>query len=191
VKEVRAEQELYVEPLAMGHRDVLGVIVALMALAAIGVSGYVWLNPDLSLSSMLASFHAAKAPPAQAAAAATTETQHIPCPYCGMNADQSEATVSAMWQGGSGSFDSFDCLFNYLKEQHVRLDSATVKQYDAQSETVDVQKAYYLYDTKKTIEGSMPPNVAAFATKDAANKAKAAMGGTLLDYSTLEGKWRK
>ena len=189
-----SEPELYVEPTQMAPRDTLGVVVALVALALIGVSGYIWLNPKLDVHSLLA-LRAAKpaAVPMQSAPPATAGA-HISCPYCGMYADTSESTVALMWaDGGSATFDSFDCVFNYIKEKHVKLDSGTVRDYEAKGgdKWIDLKQASYLYDTTATVEGSMPPYVAAFDSKVKAEAAKKTMGGEVMDFAGLKGKWEK
>jgi hypothetical protein len=56
------EPELYVEPPRLGAKDITGIILALVALGVIGFSGYVWLNPDMSLTQLLAHRPAATAP---------------------------------------------------------------------------------------------------------------------------------
>lgn len=192
-KPVRAsfvEQELYVEPTQMGTRDTLGVVVALIALAVIGISGYVWLNPKLDAHNFMAF---GKKPDMQVATEPGAAAEHIACPYCGMYADSSASTVSAMFEGGgSGTFDSFDCLFNYMKENNVKLDSATVRDYEAQGDDkmIDVNDAMYLYDTTAEVSGSMQPYVASFVSRAKAEEARKTMGGEVMDFAGLKGKWK-
>lgn len=191
------EPELYVEPARMTTRDTVGVVIALIALAIIGVGGYVWLRPDLDARTLLASRMAARERPARGAdpevKAAVHTDEHVSCPYCGMWSDTSAGAVAVMWAGGgSNTLDSFDCVFNYSKENDVRLESGTVKNYPpgTQPEWIDIKTAYYLYDTEKTVAGSMPPYVAAFATRELAEGARAELGGEVVDFAALEAKWK-
>jgi hypothetical protein len=111
-----------------------------------------------------------------------------------MYADTSDVTVAAMYaDGGSGTFDSFDCLFNYLKENNVQLDSGTVRDYEAHGgdQWIDLKQATYLYDTTAEVAGSMQPYVAAFASSEQAAAAKKTMGGEVVDFAGLEGKWKE
>jgi nitrous oxide reductase accessory protein NosL len=183
------EQELYVEPAQMARRDTIGVVVALLALALIGAAGYVWLNPNLDFGTLRLAGRPAAPPPVVAAA---DHPEHVECPYCGMYADRSHGAVAVMWVGGgSNTLDSFDCVFNYIKENNVRLESGTVRSYDEPggAKWIDLKQAVYLYDTTVTIEGSMPPYVAAFSTREQAETAKASLGGEIVDFAGLQAKW--
>jgi nitrous oxide reductase accessory protein NosL len=184
------EEELYVEPTQMGLRDTLGVVAALIALAVIGVSGYVWLNPQLDSNSFLAFEKRPDAPLASSAA----EAGHIACPYCGMYADQSDGAVAVMWVGGgSGTFDSFDCLFNYITENKVKLKEGTVLDYASHEQAdswIGFEQATYLYGTTEMVSGSMEPYVAAFGSKQQAEEAKKTMGGEVVDFAGLQRKWK-
>jgi NosL len=186
-----AEPELYIEPTPMTSRDTLGVIAALLALAVIGVSGYVWLNPQLTARSLLV-FR--KEPATNVAVVADTAPaiEHIDCPYCGMYADQSDCAVAVMWQGGgSATFDSFDCVFNYIKENDVKLAEGTVLSYadrELADSWVGLELATYLYGTT-AIAGSMEPYVAAFGSKEQALEAQQTLGGEVVDFAGLQAKW--
>ena len=182
--------ELYVEPTPMTRRDSVGVSVALIALAVIGITGYVWLNPNLSMRSMQALGKREQS----AAVVATTaaEDAHIDCPYCGMYADQSDTAVAVMWVGGgSNTLDSFDCVFNYMQENNVRLESGTVRSYETPGgdDWIELDRAVYLYDTAE-IAGSMPPYVAAFKTEEQAEAGKKTLGGEVVDFAGLQAKWK-
>nr|MDQ3023375.1 nitrous oxide reductase accessory protein NosL [bacterium] len=126
-------------------------------------------------------------------AAADTSDAHQSCPYCGMFGDKSRSAVAVMWVGGgSNTFDSFDCLFNYMKDNNVQLQSATVKNYvvKGKPEWIDAPAATFLFGTTTVVEGSMEPYVAAFATRDLAQNAMKDMGGEVVDFAALENKWR-
>jgi hypothetical protein len=185
------EQELYIEPTPLRGKDAVGVIFALLALALIGVSGYVWLNPELSMHTLFARRPAAVTPAESSAiAAAQTDDAHVSCPHCGMYADKSRTAVAVMWEGGgSNTLDSFDCVFNYMADNKLEVETATVSNYnEGDPEWIDVNAATYLYDTKE-VEGSMPPYVAAFADEEAAQAAQIELGGELMDFARLKEKW--
>jgi hypothetical protein len=183
------EHELYVEPTPMNRRDTFGVIAALLALALVGATGYVWLNPRLSASTPLNFGKPAKPAPVSAAA---DHPEHVECPHCGMYADRSQTAVAVMWAGGgSNTLDSFDCVFNYMADNNVRLESGTVRSYEAPGgdEWIDLKQAVYLYDTSE-IEGSMPPYVAAFQAREQAAAAQPTLGGEVVDFAALQAKWK-
>src|SRR5258707_5753 len=45
--------EFYAEPATLSGRDTAGVVVALIALLLIGIGGYIWLTPGMSVAKML------------------------------------------------------------------------------------------------------------------------------------------
>ena len=115
------------------------------------------------------------------------------CPYCGMFADKSESHISAEWTDGTHTHhDCWDCAFLFGMENGLGLASATVALLGSppsNPDWIDAQVAWFLYDTDKSVPGSMPPFVAAFATKDAAQAHQADWGGELVDFLGLQAKW--
>ena len=115
------------------------------------------------------------------------------CPYCGMYADSSLTRVVVLWQDGNFSqHDSFDCVFLTIADEGRSIDQIQVTAYDPQAGSVkwlDAVTASFLYDTK-SISGSMPPYVAAFADDDAALAAQADLGGEILDFNSLAARWQ-
>lgn len=51
--DIEEEPMLYEEPPRMGWRDTVGVVIALIALVIIGIEGYIWLTPGMTLSKFL------------------------------------------------------------------------------------------------------------------------------------------
>lgn len=236
VEPENVEEELYVEPPRLTGKDLAGVIVALLALAVIGCSGYVWLNPDLTWSNLLArktaateqavavsvtkrdtETHSQNAAPGVPATSATTKSatpatetagtgtdspppaagaaaaEDFSCAQCGMDASRSASHVIAHWAGqGSGHFDSWDCAFKYAKDQGQTLTSAEVNQFGddpARPKMLAAATAWFLYDTKTKVPGSMPPYVAAYPDEAAAKAAQPEMGGEAMDFAGLKSKW--
>jgi hypothetical protein len=157
------EPELYSEPARMTAKDIAGVCIALVALAIIGYTGYVWLNPDLNwrqpfpgaprgseqptAAAVTASSNEIKSrsteTPAPAAVATAPPPPMAPvsaeadftCAQCGMDASRSRSHVIAHWSdGASGHFDSWDCVFAYAKAQGLALTTADVRQFDNPAE---------------------------------------------------------
>jgi hypothetical protein len=205
-----AEPELYVEPAQMTRRDLVGVILALVLLAVIGVAGYIWLNPNLSWQSLThrAQPTASAAPrtreriAARAVQKGVAETKSqdaetsavagdATCPQCGMFAQRSASYIIARWDGGKTTqHDSWDCVFKYSTAQGSKLASTQVKQYGVEpSNMLEASAAWYLYETKHNVENSMPPGVAAYADQAAARAAQPEMGGEVVDFAGLKAKW--
>jgi len=207
-----ANDEFYIEPPRIGTRDAIGVVIALVALVVIGVLGYVWLNPRLSFSNLLhrqprpsstgavpstagASQTGASSTSQGGAApqAATPAAEEFACDYCGMPTTRSQSYIIATWQGGRTSHhDSWDCVFRFGGQGKLSLASAQVSAYGVEPvNMLDAAQAYYLYDTTKKVKNSMPPSVAAYASRSAAEAARPEMGGELLDFTGLEKKWEE
>lgn len=184
----------------MTRRDTVGVVVALLALALIGVSGYIWLNPGLSYRDVTGRLARSPAPgvsvpvesPHDALVAAAPD-ERVRCPFCGMYTDMSPAEAVISWGDGSHShFDSWDCVFAYEAESGLMLDFGQVREHGHaldEPEWLDVAKASYLYDTNE-IQGSMPPYVAAFGEAALAESARDELGGELVDFAGLRSKWQ-
>jgi hypothetical protein len=190
---------------------VAGVIFALLALAVIGLAGYVWLNPDLGWLEIKARYLGKAAPattdavavdPEAAAEVGSTDSAQVStldrsatsCQECGMFTDQTLGQIQAVWSDGSSTWhDCWTCLARYGKGQGLTLASATVLDYAAGLEarhTVDAAAAHYLYDVSE-LEGSMRPYVAAFADEASAQAAQASLGGELLDFAGLQARLEK
>lgn len=231
------EPELYVEPPRMAAKDMVGVIIAILALVIIGFAGYIWLNPALTWSNVFARKPAAteqaggpsvpkrgtetqsqNSMPGMPAAPATTEktgtedinalnaetgsqppaavaqgAEDFTCAQCGMDASRSASHVLAHWKDqSSGHFDSWDCTFKYAKEHGQTLSSAEVNRFGddpASPQMLAAAEAWFLYDTKKKVTGSMPPYVAAYPDEAAAKAAQPEMGGEAMDFAGLKAKW--
>lgn len=211
------EPEFYVEPLRMGARDLAGIILALVALAIIGYSGYIWLNPTLGyrdalrlgkLQSPVSGMTQAAAPVretvrpsgssqeqatgAAASGGAEQSAEDATCATCGMDSLKSLSHVIATWSDGKVTHhDSWDCMFNFEKSFQKKFVSAQVRNYESPGDAPEMlaaAKAYYLYDTKETVTGSMPPYVAAFPTRADAESHRAKLGGEVVDFSRLKSK---
>jgi nitrous oxide reductase accessory protein NosL len=212
------ESEFYAEPAKLTRKDAAGVVIALLALAVIGLGGYVWLNPNLSVSGLLARqdrqvVGAELAPPAIArgklvgASSTSTDILNAPeelvgaanadrqaeCPQCGMVAGASEAEVVAQFADGSvHHFDSWICVFGWSKASGQAIADA-VAMADGSYSTPRWLKAadsVFLYDTKR-IPGSMPPYVAAFATEAEATAGQTETGGQVVRWSELQQRFTK
>jgi len=135
---------------------------------------------------------AAEVAPTAAADQPHLHDHEFKCAYCGMFTDRSMSQVVAYWTDGTHTHhDGWDCLFNYQKDNGLTLDHALVKHYGsstAEPQWLNAADAWYRYDTKP-IKGSMPPFVAAFATKAEAEGAAAELEGTLMNFAELKAKW--
>jgi hypothetical protein len=129
----------------------------------------------------------------QTPAAGGEATEDFTCAQCGMDASRSASHVIAHWaDSGSGHFDSWDCTFKYAKDQAKTLSSAEVNRFGddpASPQMLAAAKAWFLYDTKMKVTGSMPPYVAAYPDAAAAKAAQPEMGGEVLDFAGLKAKW--
>ena len=114
------------------------------------------------------------------------------CPYCGMFSEKSASHVIAAWPDGSHTHhDSWDCALYYALEEDKVLVGAEVSAFGSPVDNpqwLDAAEAVFLYDTKP-VTGSMPPYVAAFATRAAAKAAQAELGGEMTDFAGLKAKW--
>lgn len=257
------EPTIYEEPTRLGWQDKLGVVAALIALAVIGVAGYIWLTPGLEFDTLLARLEAARQPAPQAAspqsasasdAAGTkasasavspsampgmveheqgmvsansgatdgnnpqantvpssngSQTEPVAtaddplagvnlivgdtdCATCGMSGPASGSHCVALWNDGARTHhDCWDCLFTYGKERGLSLVRAVVIAHGGGQESprwLEASRAWFLYGTSR-IEMSMPPYVAAFASRAAAEAAQPELGGELLDFAGLQAHW--
>ena len=109
-----------------------------------------------------------------------------------MFADRSPSHVVAYWPDGSDTHhDCWDCVFNYAEDGNTEFDYALVKLYNSsleQPEWLRADQAVYLFDTEP-IRGSMPPFIAAFASRDAAEQAAGEIGGEVMNYEELVSNW--
>ena len=254
---VDSDPMLYEEPPRMGWRDSLGVMAALIALVLIGVAGYIWLTPGMTLGKLLgqgeqaasatvaahdyhsemptaedvagmAGMDAGHTPRAGAPAAVEHVGEDLPagmggpvedpaseaeqvvvpaadtlanlsqhndteCPTCGMDGARSLAHVVARWSDGTHTHhDCFDCLFTWGMEQGLTLDGAQVLKHGTTTQDadwLDATGATYLYGTSR-IEMSMPPYVAAFESRAAAEAAQPELGGEVMDFAQLTSHWK-
>ena len=196
-----AEAEIYEVAPKLTNRDIAGVAAALVALAVIGVAGYIWLTPGLTFSGLFQRGTTTTAVDTTDTDQAVTSdadpgaaAEEVRCPYCGMFADRSLSHVDATWADGAHTHhDSWDCVFLHAMDNGLELDSARVTAYDSAGATVpwlDAAAAWYLFDTQR-IKGSMPPYVAAFSSQDAAAKAQPQLGGEIVDFDGLRARWNQ
>lgn len=193
------EEEYYEEPPRMSALDAIGVFVALVLLAVIGVGGYVWLTPGLGFGDLLP--HRGKAADEGMAVAAAdsgahqdapaASTEHVKCAQCGMFADKSASHIQASWSDGSSTdHDSWGCAVGYAADHGLTLTAARVVDYDSAlkedhaPQWLDAASAWYIYDAQ-SVPGSMPPHVAAFPNKQAAAAAHPQLGGEVVDFAGL------
>jgi NosL len=119
------------------------------------------------------------------------------CENCGMFWNKSESKISASIKQGAKSADhKYEC-FNCLKEglaglgKGATLGAVKIVDYPTvgtkSEKLIDARKAWFLYGTSR-LKGSMAPYIAGFGTKDAATKAKATLGGEVLDWDGMWGK---
>lgn len=116
------------------------------------------------------------------------------CENCGMFWNKSVTKVSASIKVDGKSMDhKYECL-NCLKDglafmgKGATLGSVKILDYNTagtkSEKMLDARKAWFLYGTSR-LKGSMPPNIAAFGTKDAAKSAQASLGGEMLDWDSM------
>jgi hypothetical protein len=119
-------------------------------------------------------------------------TAEARCAYCGMFAHKSESRIVAQWVDGSVTqHDCWDCAFSYGTEEGLGFEGAQVAAYGgslAEPRMLDAAEAWYLYDTRQ-IKGSMPPYVAAFDSRAAAEAAQPGLGGGVVDFAGLQRMW--
>ncbi|MBN2080628.1 nitrous oxide reductase accessory protein NosL [bacterium] len=114
------------------------------------------------------------------------------CPYCGMLADKSASHVIASWSDGAHTHhDSWDCAIYYGQDEDLSMANAEVLAYGSPQDKprwLDAAESWFLYDTKP-VTGSMPPYVAAFDSRAAAEAAQPELGGEVTDFAGLQAKW--
>ena len=199
--------ELYEEPPRTSRGSMLGVFAALVALVIIGLAGYIWLTPGLTFDNLLHRQGATRQTPVQANVsddaqssvaehnieAVSQQSSSMECPYCGMLADAGGTHVIALWSDDRQTHhDSWDCAFGYGKDEDLELVSAQVNLHGTAPEDpdwLDAASAWFLYDTDKQIKLSMPPYVAAFASRADAEAMRPEWGGKVVDFAGLQAHW--
>ena len=132
------------------------------------------------------------------AVAQAAEKTRPRCENCGMFTDVSSTNVHAMLKvNGKEAEHNFVCLGCVNEFMRDKLDGKAeltgLKIIDYPTfgtkspQWIDGMKAWYLFGTKP-LKGSMEPYVAAFATKEAATKAKQKLGGDLLSFEDIWAK---
>jgi len=203
----QTDEGLYEEPVPLTRRDMAGVILSLVALTVIGLGGYIWITPGLTLGDVLkkgggdmhaghdhgamladsSDEHAGHGPTMEMAAAASV---HVKCAYCGMFADKSMAQVKATWaDGGVDHFDSWFCLFNHAEDEGLKPADLQVVSLNGtleDPEWLDAGDAWFLYRMDESVEGSMPPFVGAWSDRENAAASMTEMGGELVDFNGLQ-----
>jgi nitrous oxide reductase accessory protein NosL len=194
--EPEEEQLFYEEPPRSTMRENLGMLFALLSLCIIGFAGYVWLTPGLEFADYLNGGAGQKLADDSSAAAQAEHAGHdmaamgdeVRCPVCNMFALRSQSAIMASWSDGTETHhDSWDCVANWARDESLQLSSAEVVAYtEAEGDAIwlNAEAAGYRFGTSVSVRGSMPPNVAAFASADEAESA-ADMGGDVLTYSSL------
>jgi hypothetical protein len=125
------------------------------------------------------------------ASAADKTEKHVPCANCGMYTEISSTRIVAQvkvdGKTAAYNFECVGCMHEKLEEWGSKADLVSFKildysTYGSRTEKlVDGETAWYLFGTKE-LENSMgePEYIAAFATKEGATKAKAKLGGDLV-----------
>jgi hypothetical protein len=114
------------------------------------------------------------------------------CENCGMFTDASATTVHAMLKldgkEGEHNFVCLGCVYEFMHDKYKgKAELAGLKMLDYNTfgtkspKFIDGKTAWYLVGTSE-LPGSMEPYIAAFATKEAATKAKADLGGKLMNW---------
>lgn len=114
------------------------------------------------------------------------------CASCGMFTDRSMSQVVGYWKDGDETHhDCWDCLFNYAADNGLELDHALVKLFNSsleEPEWIRADESVYLFGTAP-IKGSMPPFIAAFASRNEAEGAQTELGGEIMNFSDLKSNW--
>ena len=123
------------------------------------------------------------------------EEEPLVCENCGMlyQPSSTKVDVVAKVDGETAGhiFATMPCLYNHVNffwDGEAELVTVEVLDYTTyglkEEKMIDALKAFYLYDTKK-LKGTSEPYIAAFATKEALEKAKADLGGEAVDYEEV------
>jgi hypothetical protein len=107
------EHEFYAEPATLNGRDAAGVVAALVALLLIGVGGYVWLTPGMSLAKLLGRGSAVQRPPVEAAGTASSGDTAAVAP-----AQTPASGPATLAQPGSTAADALLAAANGEREAH-------------------------------------------------------------------------
>jgi len=202
-----SQKTYYEEPLRLSGRDMAGVILAMVMLTIIGIGGYIWLTPGLSVSGGADHHnHAMQADAGRDHSTGTDEGQtheahaqmaaapaeHSKCAWCGMFADKSMGRVKATFaEGSDGDFDSWGCVFHQAEDTSTSIASAEVVCLDSsleEPEWLTADSSWFLYKMDERVEGSMPPYIGAWSDRETALERKAVLGGELVDYAGLTEK---
>jgi hypothetical protein len=111
------------------------------------------------------------------------------CELCNMYIDISTTRIEAEYKTGGKSavhnFESLGCLYQTQPDAKA-ISKLRILDYSA-NKLIDGKTATYLYGTKR-LKGSMAPFIAAFGSKDAATKAKAELGGDVMNFNAVWSK---
>ncbi|MEP0813649.1 MAG: nitrous oxide reductase accessory protein NosL [bacterium] len=111
-------------------------------------------------------------------------------PICGMAPEKSSSMVAAHFDSGWVGFVSLACFFQYAEKNKPHavevLDYSTFRKEPADRKLVPAEDAVYLIGIDGVPPGSMPPGVAAFSTKDAAESAMGDLGGKIADFEEMK-----
>lgn len=103
------------------------------------------------------------------------------CDICHMGIRDASLAAEVLIDGKPMKFDDIGCMVIYL-QQHKNIDAAFVHAYDSK-EWIDFQKSYFVHDS--SIESPMGYGIAAFLTKQAAEKFANKHGGQVFSADEL------
>lgn len=120
------------------------------------------------------------------------EPTKMKCGVCGMHVDPDSENRFEMTDGKDQkhNFCSSVCAIAYSDARPPKAGGLAVYDYDTHA-LIDPEKAFHLYDSKLTVAGAMPPPVAAFGTRAAADAAAKMHGGKVLKWEELRAAIRK
>ncbi|AVR44364.1 hypothetical protein C7S20_03325 [Christiangramia fulva] len=110
---------------------------------------------------------------------------HEACSYCKMTiVDSKYASQLVASTGKAYNFDAIECMINFKKENPDKNFSLfLVSDYDNPGKLIDASGANYLISDE--ISSPMGANLAAFTTKQEAEKTKNLFGGTIYEWEDV------
>ncbi len=120
------------------------------------------------------------------------EPARMKCGVCGMHVDPDSENRFELTDAKENkhNFCSSVCAIAYADVYPPKTGGLTVYDYETH-QMIDPEKAFHLYDSKLTVAGAMPPPVAAFGTRAAADAAAKKHGGKVLKWDELRAAIRK
>jgi nitrous oxide reductase accessory protein NosL len=120
------------------------------------------------------------------------EPARMKCGVCGMHVDPDSENRFEMTdtKDKKHNFCSSVCAIAYSDVYPPKAGGLTVYDYETHK-MIDPEKAFHLFDSKLEVAGAMPPAVAAFGTRAAADAAAKKHGGKVLKWGELRAAIRK